>query len=165
MAVGFCMYQFGKAWVVPILGAWGGIVLVVFLLKLAGVTNSIVGLIGAVVGAIGGGYLGKMFNKHVKVAVTGVVGAFFITRGAGTYIGGFPSDYGASASDLKKLGKNMTSGSKYSVYIWAYLVAFIVLAIAGICVQAYVFKKDGEDSEDEDDYMKNEEENDTCGCF
>jgi len=140
-AIAYCVYEFGKGWFIPILGAWGGIVLVVFLMKLGGIQNSNLELVGAVVGAIGGGYLGKTFNKTVKYTVTAVVGAFFIVRGLGVYLGGFPQDFSSKAA-MKKIANSALKKNKYSYYIWAYALGFIVLTICGTMAQFYFFKKD-----------------------
>lgn len=92
-AVSYAFFMCFKSWAVALLGAYGGIILIIFLIKLIGVQNSGINLIGAVVGAIAGGYLGKTYNKFVKTTFTSIIGAYFLIRGAGTIFGGFPSDF------------------------------------------------------------------------
>lgn len=164
IGVAWVIFQFFKAWFIPLLGAWGGVVLCIFLVKLAGGASSNVTLIFAVLGAIGGGFLGKYFNKHVKYGATSFIGAFFIVRGASTWIGGFPSDF-ESAAALKKLAKSsVKSNTPGLAYIWGYFIAFLALFITGALFQL-AFNREEDNEDMKDDMFYDQDESRVCGCF
>jgi len=163
IGVAYLVFQFFKSWFIPLLAGWGGIVLAVFLGKLAGVQSSNVSLIFAVFGAIGGVVLGKYFNKHVKYGSTAFIGSYFIIRGAATWIGGFPSDFSSTAA-LKKIAGKAVKNNNGAVYIWGYFIAFLALFICGALFQLYWNRE--EDNEDmKDDMFYDQDESRVCGCF
>lgn len=125
LGVAYFSFKFAKDYSVPLLAAWGGIVAALQLLKMGKVENGSVEIVGAIVGALLGGYFGNKSNKFVKCVGTAFVGAFFITKGASFYLGGFPSS--TNAIDSVKDGSLKEEGPLF----WGYFGSFVVLTIGG----------------------------------
>lgn len=153
LAVAFFTYKFTKAWAIPLVAAVAGGMLGLVFFKLVGVKNGYVTILGAVLGAIGGGFLGKKFNSLVRIVGTAFIGSWFIIRGIGMYAGGYPSE-----TDVIKNGVHANTGGAF----WYYFAGLIVLVIVGSAVQFRLFRDEGKD---EEDAFAGEDEGRTCGCF
>jgi len=153
LAVAFFSYKFSKAWAIPLVAAIGGAMLGLVLFKLIGVHNGYVTIAGAVLGALGGGCLGKIFNRHVRSIGTAFIGSYLIIRGIGMYAGGYPSE-----TDMIKHGSHAAKGAAF----WYYFSGLIVLTIIGSLVQFRLFRDEGKD---DGDAFNGEDESRKCGCF
>jgi len=87
-----------------------------------------------IVCALVAGYFGVKLGELIEMLGTAVIGSAMLTHGAGAYIGGFPSMADAKFHNLK---------SNWG-YI-GYLVAWIVLAVAGYFVQKQFFPRNKKD--------------------
>lgn len=143
-----------------ILGGWLGIVLVMFVLKMAGVKNQNVVLGTALVGAIGFGVLANKFKAGIKRLGTAFIGAFIVVRGVASYLGGLPSEFAES----KEAAASLDYASKEAVFVYAYFAGFLFLGIVGLIVQKKFIELPEED-DDKFDEMKGEDEAKVCGCF
>uniref|UniRef100_A0A7S3ISL7 Transmembrane protein 198 n=1 Tax=Strombidium inclinatum TaxID=197538 RepID=A0A7S3ISL7_9SPIT len=156
IAIGFgsawCSYKFAQDWAVPLLAAWGGIVTALILANLLHVTSSTVELILVIVGAGVFGYLGKKMNRFIRCLGTAFVGSFLLMRGIACYAGGYPSE--ASQFDPEDIKENAAT--------LAYMVGLIVTTVVGTLVQLYIFR---DENKDDDDFMAQQDEGRTCGCF
>ena len=153
--VGYLSYKFAKAWVTTLLGAWGGLVLFLLLGKVAGVKNGNITLVLALGGAFLGGYLGKQLNKVIRVFGTAFIGSFFVIRGLGTYLGGYPSETAV-------INQAKSGDLEYESHVYAYFGGFVVLFIVGALIQLRLFR---DEDVDEDDMFENQDEARKCGCF
>lgn len=63
LGVAYLAYRFTKAWAIPIIAAVGGAMLGMMFFKVCGVRNGWVLVVGAVLGAVGCGFLGFKFNN------------------------------------------------------------------------------------------------------
>lgn len=158
--IAWIAYKFLQAWSVSILGGWLGIVLVMFLLKMAGVKNQNVVLGSALIAAIGFGILANKFKAGIKRLGTAFIGSFIVIRGVASYAGGFPTEFATSGKEAAALDY----GSKEAVFVYAYFAGFLVLGILGFWVQKKYLELPEED-DDKFDEMKGEDEAKVCGCF
>lgn len=79
-------YKFAKEWAVTLLAAWGGIIAAMVIISIAGITNSTVTILIAVLAAVAAGYVGKKMNKLVRTAGTAFVGAGLVIKGVTCYL-------------------------------------------------------------------------------
>jgi hypothetical protein len=92
-----------------------------------------------IVAAVAGGFLGKRFGELLEMLGTAVIGAAFLTHGAGAYIGGFPSMGEAQFEELR---------SNWGFL--GYLVAWVVLSIGGYFIQWKFFPRQKSKKTEED---------------
>ena len=83
-------YKFAKEWAVTLLAAWGGIILSMVIVSLAGITNATLSILLAVICAIAAGYFGKKMDKIVRTAGTSFVGAGLVIKGVSFYLATTP---------------------------------------------------------------------------
>ena len=86
----------------PLLSAWGCMVIGLLLIKALGIRSGVLVLAVTIFGAIGGGYLGKKMNNLVKSAATAFVGAFLTVRGIGMFVPkayAYPNEFHKSLDD------------------------------------------------------------------
>lgn len=154
---GFFSKKFAKAWATTLLAAWAGFVALSLLVKVVGIYNNKAVLALEIAGAIGGGFLGKKLDKHIKSFGTAFIGAYLLIRGVGTYAGGYPSE--------SEIAKQAESGEveKYNPMVWGYFAGFIFFAVLGSFVQLKYLKAEEEDKKD--DAFENEDESKVCGCL
>lgn len=143
-----------------ILGGWLGIVLVMFLLKMASIKNQNVLLGCSLLAAVGFGMLANKFKAGIKRLGTAFIGAFIVIRGIASYAGGLPSEFAESKEEAAALDY----GSKEAVFVYAYFAGFLVLGIFGFWVQRKYLELPEEDDSKYDE-MKGEDEAKVCGCF
>jgi hypothetical protein len=148
----FMSYQFAKGWAVPLLAAWGGLVLGLVAAEVAGVTGGTAPLLMGVAGAVIGGYLGRKMNRMVRSIGTAFVGSFLVARGVACYLGGYPSEMQLPA----------TGPAKENMALWGYLGGVVVGTLVGSLVQLYIFR---DENKEDDDYLSAEDEGRVCGCF
>ena len=74
----------------PLLAAWGGIILGLLLAKACGIRSGVINLTLAIVGGVMGSHIGKKMNHFVKCFGTAFVGSFLTIRGIGMLV---PQDY------------------------------------------------------------------------
>lgn len=134
----FVSFKFAKEWAVPLLAAWGGLVLGLIAAEVAGVTGGTAPLLMGVAGAVICGYLGRKMNRMVRSVGTAFVGSFLIARGVACYVGGYPSEM-----QLPESGP-----SKANMGLWMYLGGVVVGTLVGTLVQLYIFRDEGKDEDD-----------------
>ena len=145
----YFMKKFFDKYGVPILTAAGGIILALELVGLV-TTNGIAQIAAMVVGALLGGFLGKKLNKLAKCMTTSLIGAYFTVKGVKCYTVG--------------LSDTTVNGTK--VAPWAELGGVVGLTIGGTLLKLYLLRNETSDGEDKyDNFMANEDEGRTCGCF
>jgi len=169
LLIAWLTYKFLQAWSIAILGGWLGIVLVLFILKMAGVKNQNIVLGCALLAAVLAGFFSNKFKVCIKKFGTAFIGAFIVVRGVASYAGGFPSEFSAGTFKDKSNGgaamaPEFDYGSKEALFVYAYLAGFLVLGIVGVVVQAK-FIELPEEEENKDDEFKNQDESKVCGCF
>ena len=110
-----------------------------------------------VFGVILGVYIGWKIRKGVNIICTSLIGAFMVTRGAGSYLPGYPT--------------GIHPGMEINNNIIYYFAGFVVLFIIGTVFQ-FKNKRDDEDDDFKDmemqgrgDAFDGQEETKTCGCF
>ena len=146
--------KFAEEWATTLLAAWGGIVVIMQLMKIGQITNGTMLITGAIAGAFIGSYLGKQLNDIVKSFGTAFIGAFFVIKGVSFYIGGFPTEAKAiQEADLT---------DKEGALFWAYFGAFVALTIFGTFTQMYVTKANNEEKDDE--YQNGDGKSSCFGC-
>jgi len=155
--LGYLSQKFAKAWATTLLATWAGFVAMSLLVKAAGIYNSTAVICLSIAGAVGGGFLGKKLDKHIKSFGTAFIGSYLLIRGIGVYAGGYPSE--------SEIAKNAESGKvqKYDAMIWAYLGMFVFFMVAGSFVQLKYLK--AAEEEKKDDAFENEDESKVCGCL
>lgn len=130
LAAGYFSKTFIKAWgtilLMVLVGASLGFMVTSAFVMAAWLKYIIIAAIAAVAG-----YFGHKLGELIEMVGTAVIGAALLTHGAGAYIGGFPS-MGEQA--LKEMRSNWG-------YI-GYLVAWILLAVAGFFVQKKYFPRE-----------------------
>jgi hypothetical protein len=143
VGMAICSYKFSKEWAVPLLAAWGGIILAMLVVGIANISNGYAIMALYVGFAVGAGYVGKKMNKLVRTTGTAFVGAGIVMKGVSMYVikGGVPPS---------------------NTVEWGLFGGLVVLSVAGTLVQLYIFRDEGKD---DDDFMAAEEETRKCGCF
>lgn len=119
-------YHFSKKYTVPILGLAAGIFACLMLARILSL-KQIYSISLAIVGGIIGWFLGQKLRGIIKAVSTSIVGSFLFVRGVGLYAPGFPSEIQV---DVKEIAKDPNA----NIELIGYLVAFIVIAIAGAVV-------------------------------
>lgn len=148
-------YKLTRAFVVPILGAVGGVVIFLMLVKAFKLKKRTWNLVFAILGGVVGWFLAYKFRSFIRAAGTALIGSFLLVRGVGCYAPGYPNELNINA---KQLVKNPNA----NLELLAYLAGFVVVAIVGTIFQV---KTQAVDEENEDDEFKNQDESKTCGCF
>lgn len=157
---GICIFKVANNWAVTMLSFWLGIMVAVFILKLAQIQNQNITLIACGVGGMIGAYIGSKYNHGIKKLGTGVIGSFLLIRGLAMYIGHFPSEFETGDVDASVLNPDEGSQLFYTI---GYLAAFIVIACLG-----FIFQKNYlQEEEDKDNVWADgdADEGKVCGCF
>ena len=114
--------------------------------KIDNATASILVCVGC---AFAAGYIGQKMDKLVRTAGTAFIGAGLVKMGV---------IFCLKANDMMTdpaTGKPLIPG-------YAELAGLVVLTVVGFLVQLYVFRDEGKS---DDDFMAQEDEGRTCGCF
>lgn len=153
--VGFLSFKFARAYAVSVIAAWGGIAIFVTVIKLVGLRGTAYSITGAIIGAVLGFVLGKKYNTLVRSIGTAIIGAYFTTRGLGTFIGGYPNE----TDFVNNVGNGKLT---YNTAIIGYVACMITLAVVGSIVQVRLYGAENAKSADE---FNEEDESKRCGCF
>ena len=128
------------------IGAWMAGAISIMLLTLFGADGKLK-LILALIAFVAGGYVGREYRGELRVFGTAITGAFMVSYGLGSYIGGFPT----LSTDLnfeknhQDISINVEEAS--SLKFIGYVVLMIVLTVVGIAYQNQFSLDD--DDEDE----------------
>jgi len=114
-----------------LLGFVGGVT--ASFLLLSKVNSNSVKLVIAIIAGIVGFFVGKRYDQKVKAYGTAFVGSFLLVHGISQYVGGFPPLM-TPPEEFRDVDKDTAAA-----YI-GYLVGFVVLFIAGACVQKRLSK-------------------------
>jgi hypothetical protein len=153
--IAYFSYRLTKTYIVQILGAIGGIVVFLMLVKVLKLKKKYWNFIFAVLGGVVGWFVAYKLRHFVKAAGTSLIGSFLFVRGVGCYAPGYPNEFNMNANEIV----NNPNGN---LEIILYMIGFIVLTVIGTFFQ---MKTQGVDEEDEDDAFKNQSEARVCGCF
>jgi hypothetical protein len=127
-ATAFISFKFTKSFIVPILGAVGGVVVFLMLVKLAKLRSGTWNIVFGIIGAVCGLFLAYRFKRIIKAAGTALIGSFLFVRGIGCYAPGYPNEMDINAKELYR-------NPNANMQLIAYLAGFILLGLVGSIFQ------------------------------
>jgi len=133
-------HRFFKAWGIPLVSAWGAVIIGLVVAQGCGITNGTASLVIAFASGILGAWLGRSMSRFLRSAGTAFFGSFMVIRGIACYAGHYPGDSGPGTVESPAA-------------LWGYLGGLILLTVAGTWVQLYCSREEARAKED-DDYLR-----------
>ena len=144
-------HRFFRAWGIPLVSAWGAVIIGLVLAQACGITNGTASLVIAFACGMLGAWLGRSASRFLRSAGTAFFGSFMVIRGIACYAGHYPGDSGPG--DVES-----------PAALWGYLGGLILLTFAGAWTQLYCAREEVS-TKDDDDYLREDAgSSGCCGC-
>jgi len=113
-------YSFAKTWAVPLISAWGGLILGLILIKLTPIKNATAILSFGIFSSAFGAWVGKKLNLMVRACSTAFFGAYLIIKGINKYCHYLPENLWTS--------KTFESGEQEYISL-LFLAGYVAIAV------------------------------------